>query len=331
MQDLADKLHVSKVTISKALRNHPDISPAMTKLVRQTADDLGYIPNKVASTLSSRRTYTLGLVVPKIAHSFFSSLIESVYKYALELGYEIILTASQENPELERKHILTMISMKVDGILISATKNTTDTKIFEVARKNGIPIVQIDRAVNFKSSKVVFDDEGGAYEAVKYAIECGTKRIAFVGGNHSAHIGRDRLKGYKRALREAGIRLRKDWMIEGGFKEDVGYEAVFSLNERNMLPELIFAVTFPIALGVVKAARELKIDIPYGLDLISFGDSNLNEYIVPAISCVEQKTDEMAKLSVERIVHELESDEPVLPKTITIESKYLSKETCINR
>ena len=135
LSDIASKLSVSTVTVSKALRNHPDISKNMTQKVKNAAKKMGYIPNKAASMLSARKTNTIGLIVPKIAHSFFSSLIESIYNHARENNYEIILTSSQEDSELEKKNLLTMISMKVDGILISVTRDTNDKSIYGVVKK----------------------------------------------------------------------------------------------------------------------------------------------------------------------------------------------------
>ena len=328
LQNIADKLRVSKVTVSKALRNHPDISQTMKQKVKNAAQEMGYIPNKAASMLSSRKTNTIGLIVPKIAHSFFSSLIESIYNHARENNYEIILTSSQEDSELEKKHLLTLISMKVDGILISVARDTKDKKIYDVVKKNNIPIVEIDRTVDDSLTKVVFDDVGGTFNAVSYAIEKGFKRIAFVGGNHKANIGKDRLYGYLKALRKHRIKKNESMIIEGGFKEADGYNSLKKFYEQNNLPEMIFAATYPVALGVVSAAKELKLKIPRDIDLISFGDSEFNRFINPAISCVNQKTEKMGKIAVDKIIEIINSDETLNSEKIIISSKFILKGTC---
>ncbi len=327
LKDIAQKLNVSAVTVSKALRNHPDISDEMKKKVRQTAEQMGYIPDIVARNLSARKTRTIGLIVPKIAHSFFSSLIESVYKYAADKNYEIILTASGERPEFENKHVLTMISMRVDGILISVTDKTTDIPLSSVVKKNQIPLVQIDRTVSEAFSKVVFEDVEGTFRAMEHAIRIGYRRFAFVGGNHNLHIARDRLQGFKNALSKYNIPLQKSFLLQGGFTERDGYLALKKFYARKDLPELIFAATYPVALGVVQAAKELNLRIPHDIDLISFGDSQFNHFISPAISCVLQNTDEMARLAVTRIIAEIEH--PGLPpETIRIRSDFQLRETC---
>ena len=133
LADIAKKLKVSKVTVSKALRNHPDISEAKKSQVRETALKLGYIPNFMARNLSSRKSYTIGLVVPKVTGDFFPNIINQIYQSAYNFGYEVILAVSQESQEHEIKHIQTLLAMCVDGLLVSITGETTDSKIFKVA------------------------------------------------------------------------------------------------------------------------------------------------------------------------------------------------------
>jgi LacI family transcriptional regulator len=145
LDDLAKKLKVSKVTISKALRNHPDISAGTTARVKELANRMGYMPNLMAKNLSSRRSNTIGLVIPKIAHLFFASIIESIYDTAFDNNYETFLTVSQEQEERERKHILSLLSMRVDGLIISITQETQDPAIFKRVLQQNVPVVFVDR------------------------------------------------------------------------------------------------------------------------------------------------------------------------------------------
>ncbi len=331
LKEIAEKLKVSKVTVSKALRNHPDISKEMISKVNNTAKRMGYIPNKTASMLSSRKTNTIGLIVPKIAHSFFSTLIESIYEEARKRDYEIVLTSSMEDLELQDKHLKTMISMNVDGVLISVAKDTTSPSVYNLLKNNDIPIVEIDRTIDPSLSKIIFNDVEGSYRAISYAIEHGFKKIAFIGGNHKAHIGKQRLQGYKKALRKYGIPIDKKLILEGGFKEIDGYDSLMKFYNSGNIPEIIFAVTYPVALGVVSAAKELKLKIPRDIDLLSFGDSEFNKFISPAISCVNQDTEKMGKLAVSKIISEIEDEDINKPQTIVIESELLIKGTCKKR
>src|SRR3972149_3947221 len=172
LEDLAKKLKVSKVTISKALRNHPDISPLTIKRVKDLADKLGYVPNYMAKNLSARKSNTIGLVIPKIAHLFFASVIESIYDTAFENNYETLLTVSQEQEEREKKHILTLLSMRVDGLIISITQETKDLAIFKRIKQLKVPIIFIDRVPDLQDvSSVTVDDKEGAFSAVEYAVK----------------------------------------------------------------------------------------------------------------------------------------------------------------
>ncbi len=328
LQEIADEIGVSKVTVSKALRDHSDISVSKTKLIKEQAIKMGYIPNIAARNLSANKTKTIGLIVPKIAHSFFATIIESVYKHALAKGYEVILTTSQEDEKLEQKHITKMLSMKVDGILISLSQNTTDKHIFDIVDNNGVKLVQFDRTMKTKHSRIVFDDLNGSNKVIKEALKVGYKKFAFVGGNHKSHIGKERLAVVKKSLKNNGLSLDNNLVFPGGFTEDDGYNSIKKFYKNNNLPEIIFAVTFPVALGVLRGANELGLNIPKDIDLVSFGDSSYNSYITPKISSVYQDVEKMAELSVKKLIEEIECKEEIKYKTIKLKSIFLQKDTC---
>ena len=328
LKEIADKVGVSKVTVSKALRDHSDISASKKELIKKQALKMGYIPNIAARNLSSNKTKTIGLIVPKIAHSFFATIIESVYKHAIANGYEVILTSSQENEKLEQKHITTMLSMKVDGILISLSRDTKDKNIFSVVDNHGVKLVQFDRTLNTNHSRVVFDNLDGSKEAIDKALKVGYKKFAFVGGNHKSHIGKERLAVVKKVLKSNGLSLDENFIVSGGFTEDDGYNAIRKFHKNDNLPEIIFAVTFPVALGVLRGANELGINIPKDIDIVSFGDSSYNSYITPKISSVYQDVEKMAELSVKKLIEEIECKEEIKYKTIKLKSIFLQKDTC---
>ncbi len=328
LKEIADEIGVSKVTVSKALRDHPDISVSKKALIKEQAIKMGYIPNIAARNLSANRTKTIGLIVPKIAHSFFATIIETVYEYALNKGYEVILTSSQENKMLEQKHIVTMLSMKVDGILISLSKESTDSNVFDIVDKHFVKLVQFDRTIKSNHSSVVFDDTVGGYQAIDEAIKIGYKKIAFIGGNHKTHIGKERLLVLKKALKHNGLSIADNFIIAGGFTEEDGYNSIINFHKKNNLPEIIFAVTFPVALGVLRGACKLGLNVPKDIDLVSFGDSSFNSFITPKISSIYQDVEEMARLSVAQLIKEIETDKEEKPKKIKLKSNFLQKDTC---
>ncbi|MFH0990590.1 MAG: LacI family DNA-binding transcriptional regulator [bacterium] len=332
LSDIAKKLGVTKVTVSKALRGHPDISELTAKKVKKIARDMGYYPNFHARNLSSRKTNTIGLIVPKIAHFFFSSVIESIYDAAFQNNYEIILTVSQESVEKELRHVQSLLSMRVDGMIVSVTQQTKDYSIFETVKKMGVPIIFMDRVVNLKGfNTVVADDRGGAYAATEQAISIGYKKLGHIGGYQHTNIGKERFKGFETSLKDNGVSLRPEWVTFGGFSEDDGYRGFIKMYEAGSMPEFIFAVTFPVALGVYRAAEELGLKIPDDIDLICFGNSGLNQFLSPPMSYVEQPTTELGRKAFDLTLENLRNKEEFVYQHITLPTKLVLCKTCVRK
>ena len=331
LNDIASRLNLSTVTVSKALRNHPDISPKTTKLIKTIADEMGYTPNIMARNLSARRSNTIGVVVPKIAHHFFGSIIESIYDIAFEHNFEIILTVSQENAEREKKHLQTLLAMKVDGIIISITQETNDYSIFEMIERRGVPIVFIDRIpeMNIDYNSVVVDDRGGAFKAVEHAIKLGYTKIGHFGGSSKINIGRERLLGYYDAMKAHNIEINKSWVLEGGFSETYGYESLLKLYNQKNLPDAIFAVTYPVALGVYMAASEVGLKIPDDIDIICFGNAKVQKFLSPPLSCIDQPTELISRDAMEMIFQNIEKKEEYVCQHKVIDTDLVLRGTCI--
>ena len=332
LADIAKKLNVSKVTVSKALRDHSDISAEMKKKVQELVDELGYTPNLIARNLSAKKTRTIGLVIPKINHHFFSEAIESIYATAQKHNYEIIMTVSQENVEHEQKHIRSLLAMRVDGLLISVTENTTDSEIFKELKKRHVPLVFFDRVIErLGYNCIVSDDEKGSCEIVKHAIEQGYQKIGHIGGYKNTNIGKSRCDGYLRALKENDIEPNPNYMICGGFSVDDGYNGFMTLHQNNNLPELIFAVTFPVALGIYKAAEELGMKIPRDVDVVSFGDASYNQFLNPSLTGVHQPAGEIGQTALELLIDQIEEKTPIEEKRIVMPVNINIGQTCIKK
>lgn len=327
LDDIAKQLNVSRVTVSKALRGHPDISAKTTEIIKKLAKDLGYTPNYMARNLSSKKTNTIGLVVPKIAHFFFGALIEAVYDKAYENGYEIILTVSQENSEKEFKHIQTLLSMRVDGIIISISQDTTDASIFNTVKKMGIPLVFVDRVIEKAGfSSVTVDDRRGTFKAIEHVIKIGYTKIGIIAGFDEINIGRKRYLGFEDAMKKYDLSINPNWVVKGGFGEEDGYNGFKKIYQTGNLPEFIFAVTYPVALGVYSAAKELGLNIPHDIDIMSFGNSDINRFISPSLSSVYQPAHELGRKSTELIIQQI-AKPTTEEKHIEIDTDLIIRET----
>lgn len=332
LSDIARGLGVSKVTVSKALRGHPDISRETAKKVKKLAKDLGYFPNYMARNLSSKHSNTIGVVVPKIAHYFFSTMIETIYDVAFDNNYEIILTVSQEDAKRELYHIKSLLSMRVDALIMSITQQTTDFSIFNKVREMGVPITFVDRIVDAPGfNTVTNDDWGGTFKAVEHAITVGYTKLAMFGGYEHVNIGRLRAKGFTDALEKHGIPVRPEWMIFSGFGEEDGYRDFLKLCELNEMPEFIFCATFPIALGVYRAAEELGVKIPADVDIMCFGSGIANRFLATRISCVEQPVSELGRTAMEVTLASIQAAEEFTPQHVVLGTTLKLADTCINK
>lgn len=325
LDDIARELGVTKVTVSKALRNHPDISHSTATKVKELAEKLGYMPNYMAKNLTSKKSNIIGLVVPKFAHLFFGSVIESIYETAFQNNYETIITASEESAEREKKLIRLLLSMRVDGLIISITQETKDVEIFKRVHELNVPVVFIDRIPPLKNvPTVTVDDKGGSFKATEDFIKSGIKKIGHIGGYSYINIGQKRMLGFMEAMKKYNITLNKNWIIEGGFEEEDGFNGFKDIYRNGPLPEAILAVTYPVALGIYEAARDLGVKIPQDLRVTCFGNNNYTRALPSMFSFVDQPTGELGKKAVSLLLNLINNPNQDSNFNIELKTKLIS-------
>lgn len=307
--DIADRLNITKVSVSKALRDHPDISRDTRELVKKTAAEMGYSPNLLARSLSSQKTHTLGVVVPKIAHTFFASVIDAIQGEATKEGYGIVLAVSNERADLERQHIERLLAMRVDGLLVSVSQEAPDLEVYEKVRAMRVPLVFFDRRIDsLPFVSVTVDDRGGARRGVEHMIHAGFTKIAHIAGSLDTEIGRARLRGFQDAMEAHGVPIRDSWVIGGGFDEHHGYRAARQLfADQDDVPEVIFAATFPVGLGARAAMKEIDPALPDRIHVVSFGVGGFDETFLHPHVCVRQPTQKMGREAVQLLLDEVDA------------------------
>ena len=322
--DIAKRLNVTRITVSKALRDHPDISVEMKKKVLDAAERLGYTPNLVALNLSSRKTFTLGLVIPDLENSFFAYATDSIIDSSNENKYNVFVTVSRENQLSEELNINRLIGMRVDGLLVCVSQQTKDARIFNHIEKLKIPLVFFDRpyeGLNFPS--VTFDDCNGALNALNKIIENGYKEIAHFSGYSNVSIGRKRCLGYKSALKKKNIEIKSEWIIEGGFEIKDGYNSFMKLYNSKKLPEIIFTVNDRVALGVYKAAAEKGLKIPQDIGIAGFGFKDTAQSFTPTLSIINQDPRKIGSKAAELLIEMINNPSDVLHRNLIIEEEFL--------
>jgi len=322
--DIARKLNISRVTVSKALRDHPDISPAMKKKIEVTARKMGYVPNLIARQLNSRRTFTIGIVIPDLENSFFSFIVDTMIDYATEHKYHVILTVSREKETIEKQNIENLIGMRVDGLLVCLSQETTDRKVFALINKMKIPLVFFDRAFeNMKFSKVIFNDRQGAAISLNRIIQEGYTKIAHFAGYLKTNIGKARAEGYIETLSKNKIPIRKEWILEGGYEVKDGYESFKKINSSGNLPDIIFTANDRIALGAYKAAKEAGLRIPEDIGIFGYGFTEITDFFDPPLTVINQDPRKMGLEAVKLLINEIDNKTKRVHSKINIEEDLL--------
>lgn len=318
--DIAKKLHVSRITVSKALRDHPDISKAMKEKVLKCADKMGYTRNLIAANLSSKHTNTIGIVIPDLENSFFAYLTDTLIDSLASHGYSAILTVSREKEETEFENIKTLLGMRVDGLLVCTSQMTKGSGIFKAASKMGVPVIFFDRVIDEAGfSTVTFDDRKGTINALNNLIEMGFTRFAHFAGYANTSVGRERQSAFRYVMNKHGLLLKKDWIIEGGFELADGYASFKKLVSNNDFPQIILTVNDRVALGAFRAASELNIRIPDDISVAGYGFYETADMFNPRLAVINQNPRALGEEAVRMIVNEINGLKDIINSRVPVE------------
>ncbi|WP_207427531.1 LacI family DNA-binding transcriptional regulator [Pedobacter sp. SYSU D00535] len=302
--DIANELNITFSTVARALNDHPAISEATKKAVRETAERLNYRQNKIASSLRSGRTNIIGVIVPSLHVSFFSSVVHGIERVMNENGYTTLLYQSNESKKHEDKGIETFLQSRVDGIIASITTETDDVTAYKEITKRNVPLIFFDRKPEELSvSSVTIDDYKGGFIATQHLIQQGYKKILHITAEQNISIFKERLRGYIDALRHYNIPVDEDLIIKGKFSLDFGKTVVKDFRERGIGYDGVFALEDYTAMGVMQQLMEYKIRVPEEVGVIGFANEAFGSLVTPQLSTIDQQTitmgEEAAKLFLE--------------------------------
>jgi LacI family transcriptional regulator len=289
VKDIAKRLRLHHTTVSKALRDHPDISAETKQRVLSLAKQLHYHPNSVARSLKKQVSSTLGVIVPSIRIDFFSAVISGIEEVAYAQGFNTVVCQSNEDADREAIHIATLISNRVAGVLVSVAQTTRTGASLLALSEQGIPLVFFDRICEgIAGGRVVVDDYGGATLTVEHLLQRGYKRIAHIAGLEHTSIGRDRFRGYVDTCQRNGVTVNPDLIAFGGFDENDGAVGLQTILARGARPDAVFAVNDPVAVGAYHEIKRRGLAIPGDIALAGFGDTKLSSYLDPPLTTVTQ-------------------------------------------
>lgn len=314
--DVAREASVSMATVSRVVNGNPNVKPATRKKVNDVIERLGYRPNAVARGLASKKTTTVGLIIPDISNIFFAELARGIEDIATMYKYNIILSNSDDNKEKELHLLNTMLGKQVDGVIFMGG-NITEEHIVEF-KKSPVPIVLAGSLENSgQLSSVNIDYEVAAYDSVIHFIEKGHKNIALVLGNFEEAISMKKLAGYKRALEDNQIAFREEYVIEGDFSYDSGIEAAEKLCENSERPTAILVGADEMAVGVVHAIQDKGFNVPSDIEVISFDNTKLTLMVRPQISTVVQPLYDIGAVAM-RLLTKLMNKEEVSERMVVL-------------
>jgi LacI family transcriptional regulator len=301
LEDIARALNVSKMTVSRAINNHPEISRATRERILATARKMNYRPNQFARALTTNQSYLIGIVVPDLMHSYFAEICRGVETHARPAGYQNLICSTEEEPRKEQDEIEALLS-RTDGLIVASAMSGGETKFYRGLLKDGAKIVLIDRVLEgLRCSAVTTDDVKVGLLATEHLIELGHRRIGHLRGTN-ASTSLQRLEGYRQALKSAGIRIQKDLIRDCGFTEPDGYAAMKQWIATGDLPTAIFAANDPAAIGAITAMNEAGLKVPDDVAFVGAGSIHYGDMLRVPLTTVGWSTAKMGQAAAELLL-----------------------------
>lgn len=323
LKDLAHELGVSIATVSRALRNSPEIGQEMQMKVKELAKRLNYRPNPFAQSLRKEGPRIIGVVVPNLVTHFYAAVLDGIEDEARRAGYSVISSNSHESCEDEMRAIDNFINLHVEGIIASVSQNTTDYSHFEKVSKMGIPLVFFGRTcLPDLFSSVTANGDVAAQKATQHLIETGSRRIAFLGGPNHLDMVKRRKHGYLEALRDNRIPIDRELVVCNRIDFDLVVEATKQLLQIENRPDAILAVNDTVTFAAFNAVKEMGLRIPEDVALIGFTDDQHARYVTPQMSAIEDQSYKMGCVAYDLLQKSISGDpnkyKKIVPQKLVI-------------
>lgn len=323
---LAKELGLSVSTISKAIRDSHEISDTTKLRVNELVEKLNYVPNPYASSLGSRKSKTIGVVIPEVVDSFFAKAINGIESIAQEKGYHVLIYLTHERIERETKILKDFEGGRVDGVLLSVSRETTQFGHIDSLIKKGIPLVFFDRVVDeVEASKIVTNDYESAYQATEHLVKNGCSQILFLSFLNTLSISNKRLEGYKNALLDNHLKFTEKNIV--AFQNDAtkDYLLLKRKLKSSKRPDGIVASVEKLALPVYQACEELQLNIPGDVQIIGFSNLDTASFLNPPLTTITQPAFEIGKTAAALLVKalgrrnfELRNEEIIISSTLVM-------------
>ena len=319
LKDIAQRLNVSISTVSRAIRNSPDVKPETKKSILALVEEFNYQPNQLALSLRNKQTHTIGVLVPNLDY-VLSMMVKGIDEIALESGYTVMICQSNESYGREILNTRRLLDSLVDGLIISVSSETKTFEHFKKIQEKNIPMVLFDRVTpELKVPSVRIDNEGGGFQATEHLIEQGYKRIAILAGPENLEISNRRMDGYLNALRKHNIKIDESLIFHCDFNQDYAFFATQELLSMKKKPDAIFTISDRLAIGAMLAIKQKGLNMPHDIGLVGFNDEPILNLVSPTISSVEMPSFELGKLAAKLFIealHNVDDDMSSIEKVL---------------
>ncbi|GAB3507697.1 LacI family DNA-binding transcriptional regulator [Emticicia fontis] len=326
--DIAKVLGISPSTVSRALNNSSEINENTREEILRVANELDYRPNFLAQSLNRGETHTIGVIIPDIQRPFFAGVVAGIQKVATEAGYRVMICQSNESHHTETLNVQALVTSRVDGLLISHSKETNSFEHVKLQLKKGLPIVHFDRVCNeVDTAKVIQEDFLGGYTLTEHLILQGYKRIAVFAGPTDLLISKVRLDGYKAAHEKYGIAIDENLIYHGNFSRAETLKALDYWLNLPKKPDGIFTIHYANGIEMIMALKERGIGIPEEIGIVAFGDELIASLIEPSLTVFHQFPFIIGETAAGMLIENIINQDSFLPYTKTIKGELIIRKS----
>ncbi|PTN07790.1 LacI family DNA-binding transcriptional regulator [Mangrovibacterium marinum] len=324
LKDLAKELNVSISTVSRALKDHPDISNALRTKIKKLAAERNYSPNPLAMGLLKQATRMIGIIVPDLVSHFYSSIISGIESVAADKGYFVVIANSNERYEKEKESIENLLKARVEGLIVCMSCETSDTAHFRQLVQKGIPLVMFDRVcLPNLIPAVVADNAEASQKIIQHFYDRGYRRIAYVSGPEQMNISQERLLGYRAGLKACSLEPDPALVEFCDLSFESAKAAMKRLLQLANPPDAVYGINDTVAFGLMNAIKEAGLRIPEDTGVVGFTDEFHSTVVSPPLTSITHPTFEMGQKTAELFFKHLNSDVP--PETIVLKTQLIER------
>lgn len=330
--DIARQLGVSKSTVSRALRGQADIHPGTRQAILEVAAQLDYQPNQLAYSLARSKTNTIGVLIPELVSSFFPRVLVSIQQALRQAGYNVLICQSDESYVTEVDNARILLANRVDGLIVSHTKETRNFDHLRTFQRKGIPLVFFNRVCeDMAVPNVTVDDRRGAFQAVEHLILNGYRRIAHLAGPDSLPNSRNRLNGYLDALRQYDVSIDSDLIVSYDLTLEKANIYINHLLNLPKPPDALFAMNDPTALEALKVCRSRNLRVPDDLAIAGFSNDPASSLVEPPLTTVAQPIVDLGHHAARLLLNQLTGQAEDIPESVILPTELLIRDSTVRR